>query len=95
MDHAELIALKERVDATVRAEMERQLSAKRIAVIDREFNAVMREMTKEVIGKHKVELRQRLESWLAANTEARIETIAKQMIDEALGEVKRRVLGRG
>lgn len=95
MDHAELIALKERVDATVKAEMERQLSARRIEAINRDLDAAIREIAKDVIAKHKVELRQRLEKWLADNTEPRIETIAKQMIDEALGEVKRRVLGRG
>lgn len=36
----------------------------------------------------------RIEAWLTANTEAYIERTAKQMLDEALGEVKRRVLGR-
>jgi len=95
MEHAELIELKNRVDATVRAELEKRLTKARIEAIHKELDIAIRELAKEVIAKRKVEIRQRLEKWLADNTESRIETIAKQMLDEALGEVKRRVLGRG
>ena len=95
MDDAELIALRSRVDKVVLDEMAKQLTAKRVAIIEKEVDAVIREITIEVVSKHRVEMRQLLEGWLAKNTEPRIEAIAKQMIDEALGEVKRRVLGRG
>lgn len=94
MDNAELSALRERVDKIVREEMEKRLTKARIDAINKELDIAIRELAKEVIAKHKVELRQRLEKWLADNTESRIETIAKQMLDEALGEVRRRVLGR-
>lgn len=95
MDDAELIALRSRVDKAVLDEMAKQLTARRVAIIEKEVDTAIREITREVVSKHRVEMRQQLEAWLAKNTEPRIETIAKQMIDEALGEVKRRVLGRG
>jgi len=95
MDDSELIALRARVEKAVLEEMAKQLTASRVAAIEKETDTAIREIAREVIQSRKVEMRQRLESWFAANTEARIETIAKQMIDEALGEVRRRVLGRG
>lgn len=94
MENAELFALRERVDKIVREEMEKQLTKARIESINKELDITIRELAREVAGKRKAELRQRLEDWFSANTESRIETIAKQMLDEALGEVRRRVLGR-
>lgn len=95
MDNAELFALIERVDKIVREEMEERLTKARIESINKELDVTIRELAREVVSKRKFEIRQRLEKWLDDNTESRIETIAKQMLDEALGEVKRRVLGRG
>lgn len=92
-DH-DLIELRNRVDAAVAAEMEKQLTAKRLASVNTELDAVIRELAKSLVAKRKEEMRERVEAWLAANVDRMVEVVARQMIDEALGEVKRRVMGR-
>lgn len=94
MDDRDLIEMRNRVDAAVAAEMEKQLTAKRLASVNTELDAVIRELARSIIAKRREELRERVEAWLLANVDRTVETVARQMIDEALGEVKRRVLGR-
>ena len=94
MDDRDLIKMRNRVDAAVAAEMEKQLTAKRLASVNTELDAVIRELARSIIAKRREELRERVEAWLLANVDRTVETVARQMIDEALGEVKRRVLGR-
>lgn len=94
MTDEELMVLRDKVDGAVRAAMEKELTAKRMELVHRELDAVLREITRSVIAGRRDEIRAKVEAWLSANTEAYIERTAKQMLDEALGEVKRRVLGR-
>lgn len=92
-DH-DLTELRNRVDAAVAAEMEKQLTAKRLASVNTELDAVIREIARSLIAQRRESLRERVEAWLLANVDRMVETVARQMIDEALGEVKRRVMGR-
>mgnify|MGYP000594251501 CR=1 FL=1 len=92
-DH-DLMELRNRVDAAVAAEMEKQLTAKRLATVNAELDAVIRELARSLIASRRDALRERVEAWLTASVDRMVETVARQMIDEALGEVKRRVLGR-
>ncbi len=92
-DH-DLMELRNRVDAAVAAEMEKQLTAKRLATVNAELDAVIRELARSLIASRRDALRERVEAWLTASVDRMVETVARQMIDEALGEVNRRVLGR-
>lgn len=86
--------LRRRVDAAVVAAMEKELTEKRMAVMHKELTDVLRELSRAAIARRREELVRRVEEWITANIDPLVELTARQMVDEALGEVKRRVLGR-
>ena len=94
MTDSDLIELRNRVDAAVASEMEKQLTAKRLQSVNNELDAVIRELARSLVAQRRDAMRERIEAWLAANVDRMVEIVARQMIDEALGEVKRRVMGR-
>jgi len=60
-----------------------------------ELTTMVRDIARGYVQGRKAELVQRIDVWLEANVEKMIEVAGKQMVEEALGAVKRRVLGRG
>lgn len=94
MTDDDLQELRRRVDAAVTAAMEKELTEKRMAVMHKELTDVLRELSRAAIARRREELVRRVEEWITANIDPLVELTARQMVDEALGEVKRRVLGR-
>ncbi len=94
MTDAELFDLRARVDAQVATEIEKQLTANRTAIVHKEIDAVLRELTRNCVASRRDAIKLKVETWLDNNVDNLVTVVAKQMIDEALSEVKRRVLGR-
>lgn len=94
MTDDELRHLRNKVDEAVRIALEKELTAKRVDSIHRELDTALRAEARRVIEGHRDAMREKIEAWFETNAAAHIERVAKETLDEALREVRRRVLGR-
>ena len=64
------------------------------AYMSKELVGTIKSITRDAIASRAIPIKAKVDKYLDENLDRLCETSAKQMLEEALGEVKRRVLGR-
>ena len=64
------------------------------AYMSKELVEIIKSITRDTIASRAISIKEKVDKYLDENLDRLCEASAKQMLEEALGEVKRRVLGR-
>jgi len=90
----DLSVLRATIDKAVSDEVAKALADARGNIVNQEYMATIREVARVAVSRRRDDITKHVDEWLNANTDRLVEASARQMIDEALGAIKRRVLGR-
>lgn len=97
MDARQAEELSAKVEAAVARELDRVLAEvvqSRLSVDRKEIDNMVRKLVQERVTARRGDLIAKTEAWLDANADRSVEVAAKAMLEQALGEVRARVLGR-
>lgn len=86
--------LREKIEAQVNRQIDDTVKLTVQGYMSKELVETIKILTKGIVAERTASLRATVENYLNLNTDRLCEVAAKQMVEEALGEVKRRVLGR-
>lgn len=93
MDRATIEDLNKKIEAAVDRALQAEVDA-RLSKVRVELDNTVRDLARAYLTKQRDVIQSKIEAWFSANVDRVVEGRAKEMVDEALGEVKRRVLGR-